>query len=86
MTGVFVTLINLAYWLIFILIFARVIFSWINPASYQLYEVRRWVFRLTEPMLAPVRRFLPATAGFDLSPMIILIVAWFLRSFLLGLL
>ena len=66
---------------IFILIFARIILSWVNLGGYQ---IRDLVFRLTEPMLAPVRRIMPATQGLDLSPMIVLILASVLYRFLLN--
>lgn len=54
-----------------ILIFIRVILSWLpmgqNPVS-------EFVFRLTEPLLAPLRRVLPRFGMMDLSPMILLII------------
>ena len=81
--GILITIINVAYYAIFILIFARFILSWVNIGSYQ---IREWVFRLTEPILAPVRRILPQSAGLDFSPMIVLIGAWMLRSVLIQIL
>lgn len=83
MAGLLITIIDLAYWIIFILIFARFILSWVNIGSY---EIREWVFRLTEPMLAPIRRLMPATAGLDFSPMILLLGIYILRTFLVRLL
>lgn len=86
MFRILLPIINLLYYVLFILILARVILSWVNVSSYQLYQIRDLVFRLTEPILAPVRRLLPATGGIDFSPMIVLIGAWFLRSLLIQLL
>ena len=86
MFGILFTIINLLYYALFILILARIILSWVNVSSYQLYQIRELVFRLTEPILAPVRRLLPSTAGIDFSPMIVLIGAWFLRSLLIQIL
>lgn len=86
MFGILLTIINLLYYALFILILARIILSWVNVSSYQLYQIRDLVFRLTEPILAPIRRLLPSTAGIDFSPMIVLIGAWFLRSLLIQLL
>jgi len=79
MQNILLTIVNILYWSLFILIFARIIFSWINFGPY---ELREMVFRLTEPILAPIRRILPASAGMDFSPMIVLLAAWFLRSLL----
>lgn len=57
-------LLTLWFWLILI----RVILSWVggggNPAV-------PLVMQLTEPLLRPVRRLLPALGGFDLSPLLV---------------
>lgn len=83
MAGILIRIIDLVYWAVFILVFARFLLSWVNIGSY---EIREWVFRLTEPMLAPIRRLLPATAGLDFSPMILLLGIYILRTFLVRLL
>ncbi|MBN18678.1 MAG: hypothetical protein CL758_04275 [Chloroflexi bacterium] len=46
--------------------------SWISPRGGD--SVSNFLFNITEPLLAPVRRVLPRTGLFDLSPMIVLIV------------
>ena len=83
MSNILFTILTGLYYAIFILIFARMILSWVNFGGYQ---IRDLVFRLTEPMLAPVRRLMPATPGLDLSPMIVLILASVLFRFLQNLL
>jgi YggT family protein len=75
--------INILYYAIVILIFARIILSFVRIGSYQLHDI---VFRLTEPLLAPVRNILPPMGGFDFSPMIVLIAVDVLRRLLFGLL
>ncbi len=35
--------------------------------------------RLTEPALRPIRRFVPAMGGIDISPAILLLLIWILR-------
>jgi YggT family protein len=55
-----------------ILIFGRVLLSWI-PARLP-WGLNDFVFTVTEPILAPIRRLLPAAAGMDFSPLIALIV------------
>jgi YggT family protein len=62
-------LFNIFYWVIFILLMARMILSWTNIGGYQL---RYWVYRLTEPLLAPIRSRLPQTSGVDFSPMVLI--------------
>lgn len=61
------------------LIVARVIISWVSPNSRN--EVVLWVIRLTEPMLSPIRAFVPLP-GIDLSPLL----AWLLIRLLMNLL
>ncbi len=57
-------------------ILARVILSWVNPNPTN--ELLLWVIRLTEPVLAPLRRLVPIP-GLDLSPLL----AWLLIQLLM---
>jgi len=43
------------------------------------------LMRLTEPMLAPIRRILPNMGGIDISPVILLLGLQFLRHFIVNL-
>jgi YggT family protein len=66
---------------IWILLF-RVVLSWIQVPS--LYQVKVILFRLTEPVLSPIRRFVPPYrfGGLDISPILVFLIIMFLRSFL----
>ncbi|MHB8588586.1 MAG: YggT family protein [Candidatus Dormibacteraceae bacterium] len=64
-----------ALYALIILILVRVVFSWTNP--YPNNSVYRFVFRATEPILAPVRRRLPPMSGMDLSPLVVTLAAYF---------
>ena len=66
---------------IWILLF-RVVLSWVQVPS--LYQVKVILFRLTEPVLSPIRRFVPPYrfGGLDISPIIVFLIIMFLRSFL----
>lgn len=58
-------------------IIAAAVISWVTPNPYN--PVVRLLRRLTEPVLAPIRRLLPPwkTFGLDFSPMIvILLIQW----------
>ena len=46
-----------------------------SPVVRSLLEV---LYRLTEPLLRPIRRVVPSVAGMDFSPVIALIGLWFL--------
>lgn len=54
------------------ILLARVIASWIDPLAYS--PISRWLVRLTEPLLAPIRRLLPRTGPVDLSPLILFLL------------
>lgn len=58
-------------------IFAQVILSWIAPGGYN--PMIALLYQVTEPLLAPVRRFLPAMGGLDLSPMVVLLLLSFFK-------
>ena len=79
-----VTIINAVYYILLILIFARFVLSWVRPDPYHPTwgPILRFVYNATEPLLAPIRRLLPATGGLDFSPMILLFGLYFLRSIL----
>jgi YggT family protein len=69
------TLLMYALYALIILILVRVVFSWTNP--YPNNSVYRFVFRVTEPILAPVRHRLPPMSGMDLSPLVVTLAAYF---------
>jgi YggT family protein len=61
-----------------LLIIARILLSWLNPDPYS--PIVQGIHNLTEPILAPVRRRLPPTGMFDLSPMVVLLIAVILNQ------
>ncbi len=63
------------------LILIRVIISWVNADPFN--PLVQFLHRTTEPVLEPIRRFMPPM-GFDLSPLIVLLVIIFLRKFLVA--
>lgn len=65
------------------IIIARALVSWLNPDPYN--PIVRFLYRTTEPVLRPVRYRLPTLAmGLDLSPMVVILVLYFLDWFLVG--
>lgn len=76
-------IINTIFSLFSLLIFIRVIFSWINPDPYN--QLVRLIYQLTDPILLPFQRLLPPMGGFDFSPIIALLVIDLLRRLLIGL-
>jgi YggT family protein len=82
------TFIHLLFTALIWAILLRVILSWVGMAvSHPLLNtVARVLDQITEPLLAPIRRFLPAMAGLDLSPLIALVLLSLLERFVLSLL
>ncbi|WP_420643001.1 YggT family protein [Candidatus Leptofilum sp.] len=70
-----------------ILIFARVIFSWIRVDPYHPFwgPILRFVFQSTEPLIQPIRRLLPSMGGLDFTPLILLIGLDLIRGLVVNL-
>ncbi len=83
MIRLLVDLLSIAFTLFELLIFARVLLSWVQLDPY--HPIVRFIHDATEPILAPVRKLVPPVSGFDLSPMIVLIGAVVLQRLVIGL-
>jgi YggT family protein len=70
--AVFITFIKLLSTVLWLLILARVIISWTNPTGGG--TLTAFVYQVTEPILAPIRRLIPPTSGIDWSPLIAMLV------------
>lgn len=76
-------ILELLMWAYFWIIIARAVLSWVNPDPFN--PIVRFLYRVTEPVLRPIRHRLPTLAmGLDLSPMVVLLAIYFLESFLVG--
>jgi YggT family protein len=80
--------VDLALGIYWWLLIASAIFSWlyafkvVNPRNQFVGTIGNFLFRVTEPVLAPIRRRLPDLGGIDISPIIVLLIIFFLRQFL----
>jgi YggT family protein len=65
---------------------ARIILSWFPSTGGALDSVQRVLFRITEPVLAPIRSILPPVRlggmGLDLSPIVVFILLQLLIGYL----
>ncbi len=57
-------------------------FNVVNSYNPVVRTVNGFLFRLTEPLLRPLRRFIPPAGGLDLSPLALIFIIYFLQSFL----
>ena len=67
-------------------IIASAVFSWlyafnvVNSRNQLVASSRQFLFRVTEPALRPIRRFMPDLGGIDISPIILFIIIYFIRQ------
>ena len=74
-------LLELGLWAYFWIVIARAVLSWVNPDPFN--PIVRFLYRVTEPVLRPIRRRLPTMQmGLDLSPMLVILAIYFLQAFL----
>jgi YggT family protein len=80
-----ITLVSDAVQLLTLLIVVRAILSWIPTADYG-HPIIRFIVRVTDPVLEPVRRLLPPLGGLDLSPIIAILLLQFAGQLLIRIL
>jgi YggT family protein len=76
--------INVLFLGLTIAIFGRVLLSWV-PTRLP-WGLSDFIFSVTEPILAPIRRALPMAAGMDFSPLIALVLLQLVEQVLLRIL
>ena len=70
------------------IIIASAVFSWlyafniVNPRNPFVASVGDFLYRVTEPALKPIRRFLPDLGGIDISPIVLFVIIFFIRQLL----
>jgi YggT family protein len=57
-------------------------FNVVNSHNQFVASVGTFLFKITEPVLAPIRRLLPDLGGVDISPIVALVIIYFLRQLL----
>jgi YggT family protein len=68
------------------ILIASAIFSWlyafnvINSRNQFVGMIGQALFALTEPVLRPIRRFMPNLGGVDISPIVVFILIYFIQQ------
>ena len=66
-------------------VIANVVVSWLiafnilNTQNRFVYSILEFTYRLTDPILNKIRRFLPILGSLDISPIILLLLIWFIE-------
>jgi YggT family protein len=71
------TVLDTVLWLYMWVIIARALISWVNPDPWN--PIVQFLERVTEPVLAPIRRLVGWRMGIDLSPIIAILAITFLQ-------
>jgi YggT family protein len=67
------------------LLIASAILSWliafnvVNTRNQFVAAVAEFLYRITEPLLAPIRSFMPNLGGLDISPIILILIIMFIQ-------
>jgi YggT family protein len=70
------------------LLIASAILSWliafnvVNTRNQFVSAIAEFLYRITEPVLGPIRRRLPSMGGLDISPIIAVFVLWLIQLYL----
>ena len=81
-------IIDIALQMYVYVVIAAAILSWlvtfnvVNTRNQVVYQIGNALYRLTEPALRPIRRILPNLGGIDLSPVVLLLLIYFLQMVL----
>jgi len=73
---------NIVLTIAMIVVIARAILSWVSPDPHN--PIVRVINQLSEPVLFPIRRRVPYFSGIDFSPIIVLMIIFFLDEFLVN--
>ena len=71
------------------LLIASAILSWliafnvVNTRNQFVSAVAEFLYRITEPVLAPIRNLLPSLGGLDISPIILILIIMFIERVIL---
>ena len=56
-----------------------VAFNVLNTSNRFVYSVLEFTYKLTDPIYSKIRRFLPNLGAFDITPIILLLLIWFIE-------
>ena len=83
--GLIIQIINLYQFilLIYIIMTWLISFNIINTTNRFIFSMMNALFRLCEPSLGLVRQYLPNLGAIDISPVIVYLLLWFIKSLLI---
>ncbi len=73
------------YWYVVIIaaVYSMLVsFGVLDTRSRVVWTIGDFLYRLTEPALRPIRRYIPVFGGIDISPLILILIIWALQMLL----
>lgn len=80
--------VNYAIELLKLVVLASIVMSWlvafnvVNTRNRAVYMIMDTLYRITEPVLRPIRRIMPNTGAVDLSPIALFFILWLIQMYL----
>ena len=76
-----ISIINIAFEILTIIIFIRVILSWFPHNPYQ--PLIKLIYQLSNPILNPIRNIVSPIGGIDISPIILIFIIQLIKNIIL---
>ncbi|MCF6148108.1 MAG: YggT family protein [Candidatus Kuenenia sp.] len=64
-----------------IVLIIRIVLSWVPHNPYN--QAIQFLYKITEPVLSPVRRYIPTFRGIDFSPIVVFIGLGFIKRIII---
>ncbi|PKU25303.1 YggT family protein [Telmatospirillum siberiense] len=83
-----IIVVNYAIELLKLVVLASIVMSWLiafnvlNTRNRAVYMIMDTLYRITEPVLRPLRRIIPRTGAVDLSPIALFFILWLIQMYL----
>jgi YggT family protein len=78
--AVLLRLINVIFTIYSVAFILRALLPWFRVSYY--HPVMRFLVQITEPLLGPLRRYIRPVGGIDFTPMVALLLLWFVEQLL----
>ena len=76
------SIVSIYIWILFInaILSLLIAFNILNTSNRLVYSLLDVSYKMTDPLLRPIRNFLPNLGGIDISPIVLILILMFLRN------
>jgi YggT family protein len=61
-----------------------IVFNVVNTRNPVVSIIGDILYRITEPVLKPIRRYIPNVGGLDMSFLVLIVIIWFIQQVIIG--